>query len=281
MKRPVPQKRASSPFRPSRARGQNFLSDPKARQRVVEAIAPQPEDDFLEIGAGSGELTLPLTERSRRVLALEPDRRLFARLAARAAGRTFEAIPADFLEADLGALLAARDIPRVRAVGNLPYSVASLILTKLLAERALLVDLTLMFQREVAERLAARPGTKAYGYLSVVTQQAARARLLLTLPPEAFRPRPKVTSCLVRLELLRNHEPQVGDPEIFQTLVKGLLSHRRKNIGNNLKRWRSDRPVADRVRHALKERDIPLTRRAETLSVEEFAGLSRFCTSRP
>jgi len=281
MKRPASQKQAPSAFRPSRARGQNFLHDPKARQRVIEAIAPQPEDDILEIGAGSGELTLPLAERSHRVLALEPDPRLFVRLAARAAGRSFEAIPADFLETDLGALLAARDTTRVRAVGNLPYSVASLILQKLLAERALLIDLTLMFQREVAERLAARPGTKPYGYLSVITQQAARARPLLTLPPEAFRPRPKVTSCLVRLELLRNLEPPVGDPEIFRNLVKGLLSHRRKHMGNNLKRWGLDRPPADRVRHALREQDIPLTRRAETLSVEEFAGLSRFCASRP
>lgn len=272
---------AAPTFRPSRARGQNFLRDPAALARVVEAIAPRPDDDFLEIGAGSGELTLPLAQRSRRVLALEPDPRLFARLAAREAGRAFEAIPADFLETDLSALLRQRNLARVRAVGNLPYSVASPILQKLLAERALVVDLTLMFQREVAARLAARPGTKPYGYLSVITQQAARVRVLLTLGPEAFRPRPRVTSCLVRLELLRDREPEVGDPATFQALVKGLLAHRRKNIGNNLRRWGAGGPPAERVRQALSELDIPCTRRAETLSVEEFATLSRFCTSRP
>jgi 16S rRNA (adenine1518-N6/adenine1519-N6)-dimethyltransferase len=276
MKRAAATARARSGFR---ARGQNFLRDPAALGKVIEAIAPSPEDDFLEIGAGRGELSLPLSARSRRVLALEPDPRLFAELSARQAGGGLEAIAADFLELNLPGLLRERNLTRVRAVGNLPYSVSSPILQKLLAERRWLIDLTLMFQREVAARLLARPGTKAYGYLSIVTQQAARARVLLTLPPEAFRPRPRVHSSLVRLDLLRQAEPDVGDPELFRLLVKRLLSHRRKTISNNLKQWGEGSPPADRVRAALGRLDIPLTRRGETLSVAEFAALSRFCAS--
>ena len=148
-------------------------------ERIVEAIDPRPDQTFLEIGAGAGELTIPLASRgAARVLAIETDRMLFEGLSSSLQERgtlqkggtweQVELVHSDFLKLDLQKLLSERDIARVRVVGNLPFSVASPILLKLLAHRERLVDLTLMFQLEVAQRLTAVPATKAYGFLTVV-----------------------------------------------------------------------------------------------------------------
>jgi 16S rRNA (adenine1518-N6/adenine1519-N6)-dimethyltransferase len=245
-------------------------------------VDPKPTQDFVEIGAGSGELTLPLARRARQVLAVEPDRALAGalrrRLDAGGAGNA-RVIEADFLRLNLKSLLEAQHLERVRVAGNLPYAAATAILEKLLSERDVVEDMVLMFQQEVAERLVAEPGTKPYGYLSVVTQQAARIELLLErIPPGAFRPKPKVYSALVRI-VPRPGEPSV-DPVLFPALVKALLAHRRKTIDNNVKRLRS--PILDErtVRGALAHLPIDGSERAENLSVEAFASLSQFCSSR-
>lgn len=270
-------------FHPKRARGQSFLRDQKVASRIVSAIKPQPGQTFLEIGAGSGELTLPLAAASaNRVLAIESDRLLFPRLqraVEKSEAGNVEPIQADFLRLDLDDLLAARSLERVRVVGNLPFSVASPILLKLLSFRHHWIDLTLMFQLEVAARLVARPGTKPYGFLSVIAQQAARVRMLFPIPPAAFQPRPRVHAALVRLEPLGEKEPPVSDPAVFQSLVRGLLAHRRKNISNNLKRLSSTLLDRAAIEEGLRELDIDPKRRAETLSVEQFAKLSHFCAS--
>ncbi|MFQ5789332.1 MAG: 16S rRNA (adenine(1518)-N(6)/adenine(1519)-N(6))-dimethyltransferase RsmA [Acidobacteriota bacterium] len=283
----MPKGTPSRGFRPRRALGQTFLHDGAIRSAIVDAITPRPEDVLLEIGAGRGELTLPLAAAGVRwILTLEADAALVEELRrvleAKEVGR-IEVLHADFLQVDLGVLLDRRGFgsaTRLRVVGNLPYSAASPILLKLLTVRDRLEDMTLMFQEEVAQRLIARPGTKAYGYLSVVTQQASRARLLLGVPPGAFWPRPKVHSALVRLEFLREREPPVGDPELFHALVKGLLSHRRKTISNNIKRLKSSLVEIPVLLAALEKLRIDPRRRAEALSVEEFAAISDFCSSR-
>jgi 16S rRNA (adenine1518-N6/adenine1519-N6)-dimethyltransferase len=151
---------------------------------------------------------------------------------------------------------------------------------KLLEERNSFIDLTLMFQLEVAERLVAKPGTKAYGFLSVMTQQATRPRILFQIPPHAFRPRPKVYSAMVHLEPLGKDEPFVREPELFETIVKSLFAHRRKNISNNIKHLRSPLLDPDTMRSALEHLEIEPSRRAETLTVNEFVALAHFCTSR-
>ena len=270
-------------LRPLRARGQNFLRNLDVKRRIVSEISAGPEDVFLEIGAGSGELTLPLVAGgAKRILAIEADPALSARLNQALETEQLdqvEVIEADFLALDLCALLVGRGLDRVRAIGNLPYSVASPILRKLLSARTRLVDLILMFQSEVAERLVARPSTKAYGFLSVITQQAARVEILHRVPPSAFWPQPKVTSALVRMELRREDEPLVGEQEVFQALVKALMAHRRKNISNNLKRLRSPSLKASDVQSALDRLNIDPSRRGESLSVKEFAALSHFCSS--
>ena len=259
-------------------------------ERIVEAIDPRPDQTFLEIGAGAGELTMPLASRgAARVLAIETDRMLFQKLsstlqkggASQKVGEEVELIHSDFLQLDLQKLLSERGIARVRVVGNLPFSVASPILLKLLAHRERLIDLTLMFQLEVAQRLTAVPATKAYGFLTVVAQQAAKAELLFTIPPQAFNPRPKVHAAMVRLVPLGKDEPPVGDHDVFRVVVRGLLTHRRKNISNNIKHLNSTLVDASSIQSGLAEMGVDPTRRAETLSVEEFAALSHFCVSPP
>jgi 16S rRNA (adenine1518-N6/adenine1519-N6)-dimethyltransferase len=271
------------PFRPRRAKGQSFLRERAVVERIVSAIGVHREEALLEVGAGSGEMTLPLAAAGAgRILAVEPDPTLSRELQQRLEKRNIhqvEVTEEDFLSLDLEKLLTAHGLEQVRVVGNLPYSIASPILLKLLSHRTRLSEMTLMFQLEVAERLTANPHTKAYGVLTVLTQQATRPRLLFQIPPHAFWPRPKVWSALVRFDFLQEREPDIGDPAIFQELVKTLFAHRRKNISNNIKRLKSPLLQESTLQAALDQLRIDPSRRAETLTVEEFAAMSHFCTS--
>ncbi len=161
--RPMPTK---SHFRPSRAKGQSFLKDRAVIDRIVAAIEPRPDDVFVEIGAGAGQLTGPILHAGpKRILAVEPEPVLADRLSMKEIANKLEILQQDYLAMSLSSELEHRGLDKVRVVGNLPYSAASPILLKLLTERKHLIDLTLMFQLEVAERLVAKPGTKAYGFL--------------------------------------------------------------------------------------------------------------------
>ena len=258
--------------------GQCFLKDPRFIRRIVETLSPTPEETLLEIGAGEGQLTLPMVDAGARVLAIEADPRLARRLSARA-GDALELIEADAVKIDFDQLFKDRGLERIRGYGNLPYSVAAPILLRLLSYAPRFDSLTLMFQKEVAERLVSRPSTKDYSFLSVVAQQAARPEILFRIPPEAFRPRPRVVSAVVRLDLRHAESPDCGDERTFRSLVKGLLAHRRKTIANNIKHLGPSILSRDVIARAISARGIDPTRRAETLSVEEFAEISRICAS--
>jgi 16S rRNA (adenine1518-N6/adenine1519-N6)-dimethyltransferase len=287
----MPAKRLPTPF--SRRRfGQHFL-EPAWVRKVVEAIDPQPQDQFVEIGPGRGALTRPLLERARRVVAFEIDRDLAAGLRAAAGepgaiapdtGATDEAgrplpvgrqgrltiVEGDFLES--AGWLKAQPSGVWRVAGNLPYNVASPILFKLLelySDDVPLLDATLMLQREVAERLVAGPGGREYGVLSVLVQHTADVGLLLTLPPGAFRPAPKVHSALVRV-CFRQPRPSTDDRALFEELVRAVFTRRRKTIGNALAAVRTRPLTAD----VLARTDIDPRRRPETLSVAEFVRLA-------
>jgi 16S rRNA (adenine1518-N6/adenine1519-N6)-dimethyltransferase len=264
-----------------RSRGQCFLRDERYVERIVEAVAPLPGETLLEIGGGSGQLTVPLARAGARVVTLESDRRLASRLRRAAAELSdrIEVLEEDALRVDFGELLRSRKLDRVRVCGNLPYSVAAPILLRLLASASLFRELTLMFQNEVAERLTAVPSTKAYGFLTVVAKRSADVRVLFRIPPDAFRPRPRVVSALLRFELRADSAPEVGNDELFRSLVRGLLAHRRKTIGNNVRRLGPSAPSREVMEEALAELGIDPSRRAETLGVEEFAALSRICSS--
>jgi 16S rRNA (adenine1518-N6/adenine1519-N6)-dimethyltransferase len=241
--------------------------------KLIDALEPKPDETFLEIGPGRGALTKPLAPRVRRLIAVEIDRDLAASLPAHVPGNV-TVVQGDFLDADLGRLLAGEP-HEVRVVGNLPYNVASPILFKLLhgaGEGRILRDATVMLQKEVADRVAAAPGSADYGALSIQVALLADVDRILTLPPGAFRPPPKVTSAVVRLRF-RPAAADVGNQAVFERLVRGLFQQRRKTVANAL------RPVAhslDRSAPELLERTgVDGSRRPEELTLSELARLSR------
>jgi 16S rRNA (adenine1518-N6/adenine1519-N6)-dimethyltransferase len=248
--------------------GQHFLESAWA-DKVVAAIQPRPEDRFLEIGPGPGILTSRLIRRVASLTAVEIDRDLAEAIAAEQPGVNL--IVGDFLEMDLSPLVAEGPL---RIAGNLPYNISSPILFRLLAaarQSPNLVDATVMLQREVAERLAARVGTKDYGVLTVFAQAQAEVTRLLILPPGAFRPAPKVESAVVRLAF----KPPAVPPELtatFERLVRTVFMQRRKTLSNAL------RPVADAAgldtRALLTTSGIDPIRRPETLAVADLVALA-------
>jgi 16S rRNA (adenine1518-N6/adenine1519-N6)-dimethyltransferase len=252
--------------------GQHFL-EPAWVARLVDSLHALPTDTFLEIGPGRGALTLPLAPRVRELVAIELDRDLAARLPAIAPANV-RVIQGDFLAVDLGEILGALPTP-VRVVGNLPYNVASPILFRLLEAAGngrTISDATVMLQKEVADRLAAVPGDAAYGALAIQVALLADVDRVLTLPPGAFRPPPRVTSAVVRLRF-RPAAAEVGDRSAFERVVRGLFLQRRKTIGNALK------PVAGSfgrsAAEVLERAGLDPSRRPETLTLPEMARLTR------
>jgi len=258
--------------RPRKRFGQHFLEAAWVA-KLIDALHATGSDTFLEIGPGRGALTIPLSRRAGKVIAVEIDRDLAALLTERQL-LNVRVISADFLDFDLADAL--RDEPHpLRVVGNLPYNVSSPILFKLLDaadDGRLLSDAMLMLQKEVADRLVARPGSKAYGALAIQVALTADVEHLLTLPPGAFRPPPKVTSAVIRLRF-RGPAVDVGDRHLFERVVRGIFLQRRKTIANAL------RPVTDSLglsaAQVLEQARVDGSKRPEMLSLDEIARLSR------
>ena len=261
-----------------RALGQHFLIDPGVAARIVDAVEATRADVACEIGAGPGTLTWALAARVGRLVALEIDPALQARLAEAArswpeAGRV-EIVLADarsFAYEDLGAL---RPDPagRVLVVGNLPYSVSKPILGRLFDARATLDAAVLMLQREVAERITALPGGRDYGALSIFWQRWADITRLEVVPAVAFRPPPAVESAVIRVGFRSTPRVEVRDEASFTSVVRAAFGQRRKTLENALRGGGLGSP--GRLAAALAEAAIDGGRRAETLSLEEFARLA-------
>ena len=260
----------SARHRPRKRFGQHFLAREWA-QKLIAVLDPGSEDTFLEIGPGQGAITRQLAARARAVVAIEVDRDLVARLSAESLPG-LRIVEADVLDVDLSAL----GLPHgTRIAGNLPYNISSPILFKVLdasRQTGLFADATFMLQKEVADRLVARPGTKDYGLLTIFTALDAAVTKQLTLPPGAFRPPPAVTSAVVRLTFLpQGQRPDV--PAAFEGMVKSLFAVRRKTIANGLRGSAADRglsPAAVIERAGLDARSRP-----EQLSVSELLALAR------
>lgn len=261
-----------------RALGQHFLADAAVAARIAEAVGATADDLVCEIGAGQGALTGRLAARAGRVVALELDPALHARLAA-GAGRwpTLEVHLADARTFAYEALRARRPAPagRLLVVGNLPYSASKPILHRLWEARAAIDAATLMLQREVAERLVASPGGKAYGALSVFWQMWADVALLFRVPPEAFRPPPAVDSAVVQATFRPAPRVPLADPAGFARVVKAGFAQRRKTLANAL-RGAFPRLGPDGVAARLAGAGLDGRRRAETLGLHEFARLAEF-----
>lgn len=264
--------------------GQNFLADPRIARRIVASVAPEPRDLIIEIGPGTGALTGLLTEQSGYLLAVEVDHRLTEALCRTFTTDRVAIIEADALAVDWEALLdsaraswqavtALAGLPRVRVVANLPYYISTPIIERLMTLGGRLFDMTLMLQSEVVERIASPPGSRDYGYLSVLVQYHCRAAKLFEVPPGAFRPRPKVQSAILRLTVRDRPAVCVDDEARFFALVRAAFAQRRKTIANNLKAARRALGFTEAFAPAIERSGIDPRRRAETLSLDEFAAL--------
>jgi 16S rRNA (adenine1518-N6/adenine1519-N6)-dimethyltransferase len=256
--------------------GQHFL-EPAWVVKVVDAIQPQAADRVIEIGPGRAALTGPLASRVERLVAVEVDRDLAAALAARRTPN-LTVVTADVLDVDLGELarreLDARPDRKVRVVGNLPYNISSPILFRLLETAAAtnaVQDATLMLQKEVADRLVAEPGSGDYGVLTITTALGAEVSRVLTLPPGAFRPMPKVHSAVVRL-MFRPPAVEIKDQRVLVELVRSVFTQRRKTLSNALANFAAGR--GRDAKEALAAAGINPMRRPETLQLVEFARLA-------
>lgn len=251
---------------------------------MAAALGSGEPGSIVEIGPGKGALTFPLLAAGARVLAIEVDPRLAGRVEEHARERglsgNLQVVTGDALQLDLGAAIAGFGAaPPLPICGNLPFSVASPLLLRLIEGHAspgnpLLFDaLTLTLQKEVADRVVAPPGSRDYSALSVVVQQALIPEVCFRIHPGAFRPRPRVVSSVIRLTP-RPDPPAVGRESHFRSLVRGLFAHRRKTLKNGVSRLQ-DRELAGRVEAALDTLGVDTGLRPEQLAVAEFASLSR------
>jgi 16S rRNA (adenine1518-N6/adenine1519-N6)-dimethyltransferase len=255
---------------------------------VAAAVGAQPGDVFLEIGPGTGALTLPLAESGAPILAVEIDRDLVAALAPQVP-KNVTVMSGDVLTTDVLAVLSGLEPQRppqtapgpaaaprrFRIVGNLPYYIASPILVRLIEwhrREGVFADATVMVQREMADRLVAKPGTKNFGVLTVLLSQHARITRLLDLPAAAFKPAPKVRSSVIRLEF-GPPAVRVKDEALFERMVKAMFGQRRKTLANALKGFDPTAPAV------LALAGIDGRRRPETLQLEEMGRLADLFSS--
>ncbi len=256
---------APTRHRPRKRFGQHFLRDPGVLQRIVAAIHPQPGERLVEIGPGLGALTAPLLAAVGELDVVELDRDLLEPLRVRCAGSGILRIHhADALTFDFAALRG--DGSPLRVTGNLPYNISTPLLFHLLAQAEHLRDLHFLLQQEVVERMAASPGRKAYGRLSVMLQYRCRVEPLFTVGPEAFRPRPKVWSAVVRLVPRETFAVAIQNEDCFAEIVRRAFAQRRKTLRNSLQGLLE---VAQ-----IEAAGINPGARPETLSLEAFAALS-------
>lgn len=252
--------------RPRKRFGQHFLHDPAVIARIITAVAPAPGDRLVEIGPGEGALTLPLLERGIPLTVIELDRDLAARLAARPeAGSLLTVVQGDALKVRLADLAAPGE--RLRLVGNLPYNVSTPLLFCFIAQASHIRDMHFMLQREVVERMAASPGSGAYGRLTVMLAAACRVEHLFDIGPGAFRPPPRVWSSVVRLEPWPEPPFEVPDAARFAEVVRRAFGQRRKTLRNALAGLVDE----DAIRAAGCDPGV----RAETLPPAAFARLAQ------
>jgi len=245
--------------------GQNFLTDPYVVAGIVAAISPQRDDHLVEIGPGLGVLTESLLPCVTAMDAVELDRDIIPKLEAHCCDRgQLHIHHADALKFDFATL--AEDGRPLRIVGNLPYNISTPLMFHLLSLHEQIQDMHFMLQKEVVDRLAAVPGNKDYGRLSVMMQYHCRVESLMDVPPEAFSPPPKVNSAVVRLVPHSEPPASVEDVNLLEKLVTQAFSQRRKTLRNTLK------PLMNAEQ--IESQGVDPKRRAETLSLNEFATLA-------
>ena len=236
--------------------GQNFLIDDQIVNRIVATISPKNNDNIVEIGPGKGALTFPLLEHLDKLSVIEIDRDLISHLKSQMQDKLI-IYEADALKFDYGVISN-----NLRIVGNLPYNISSPLLFRLLSEKNQIIDMTFMLQKEVADRIVAKHGSKTYGRLSVMIQTFFEVELMFTVPKESFDPKPKIESAILYLKT--RAKPLTENTKLLEKIVKVSFSQRRKTLKNCLKSILSQ-----------EQTEIDLSQRAEMLSVENFITLMK------
>lgn len=264
-------------FKTARSLGQNFVTDPAVTEGIIEAAGAGPKDLVIEIGPGLGVITAKAAQRCGRLVAIEIDKKLLPILAETVGWQpNVKIINEDILQADLAKIVEEERIlpdgsaaEHVRLIGNLPYYITTPILNKLMALPGLFTSLTIMVQKEVAEKMMAAPGAKNYGPISVNVQYFCEIEYIMDVPKEVFLPQPKVDSSVLTLHVRKERCVHPEDEALFFEVVKAGFSQRRKTLSNSLTGVRgADR---DAVVRALEGAGVDPKRRAETLSLAEFA----------
>lgn len=256
---------------PNRLLGQNFLTDKNAREKIIATAQVNEADSVLEIGPGLGALTCRLVTVAGQVTAIEKDRTLVAYLQRELPAPNLHLVAGDALREDWGTL--ALPTANVKVVANLPYSISKPFLRRVYEEwRPSLQSATLMLQREVAERLVAKPNTEAYGPLAIMAQLWSETKIAFHLAPGAFFPPPEISSAVVHCVLRRQARVAIGDEKFFWRVVKASFAQRRKQLANTLRSVVPDKDVLTAALHAA---GIDPMRRGETLALEEFARLAQ------
>ena len=245
---------------PRKRFGQNFLTDGAIIDSIVEAIDPKAGEPMVEIGPGLMALTQPLVERLGKITVIELDRDLAVRLRLRP---ELDVVESDVLKVDFRALAQRLEAPKLRVVGNLPYNISSPILFHLLEQVDVVQDQHFMLQKEVIDRMVAKPATSDYGRLTVMLQWRYAMESVLHVPPESFDPPPKVDSAVVRM--VPRETPAALNPALLEELVRVAFSQRRKILRNTLGKWLEEKGFSG---------EFDLKRRAEEVSVPEYEALA-------
>ncbi len=258
-------------FNLTKSLGQNFLTDKNIIDKIVEASNITKEDTVVEIGPGIGVITSELAECAKKVIAIEIDKNLIPILGETLADfDNIEIINADILKTDLNAVTKGEK--NVRIVGNLPYYITTPIIMKLLEEGVEAKSITVMMQKEVADRIKAEPGTKARGAISVAVQYYCEVHKVADVPKEVFVPMPKVDSTVLRLDIRKEKPVSLLDGKLFFAAIKSGFGQRRKTLLNSLSSGAGFEK--DDIRKILSEAKIDPQRRAETLTIDEFAQIA-------
>ncbi|WP_078083289.1 16S rRNA (adenine(1518)-N(6)/adenine(1519)-N(6))-dimethyltransferase RsmA [Microbulbifer mangrovi] len=250
--------------------GQNFLVDENIIERIVRAIGPKATDKLVEIGPGQGAITALLLDKCPSLTAVELDRDLIPMLEFKFRDYPdFTIIEKDALKFDFGSL-AEGEGEQLRIVGNLPYNISTPLLFHLLSFRGKIQDMHFMLQKEVVDRLSAVPGVKSFGRLSVMAQYYCRVQGLFPVPPQSFRPAPKVDSAIVRLIPHQTLPHPAQDEQLLERIVSVAFQQRRKTLRNALK------PLFPNLDP--EQLPVDTSRRPETLSVKEYVELANYCS---
>ena len=248
---------------------QNFLKDERLAERIVNAAEICPSDAVLEIGTGLGILTHALAKKAAKVITFEKDKKLLAQMDFILQTETqIEVIPQDFLTYDLS--LLQKRFPKIKVVANLPFHISTEVLFRLFEHRAWIESMTLMFQKEVAERIVSKPGTKAYGILSVLSQLYSTPKICFSVSPHVFYPVPKVSASIVNFKMKKDTGLSLEKEKQLVKLVKTAFGQRRKTLLNSLRKLIAPKTLT-RVSASL---GIDVKRRIETFSLEEIKKLT-------